>query len=143
MNREETILIIDDNPAITRLLGSVLTQSGYRVVSSNDPLAGLGLVEQEHPDLVVMDLCMPGVDGWELCRRIRKGHRMPILVLTVLGEPADIERTFLAGADAYMSKPFSIEGFLDRVRSLLRRGIRRLDSSGGSSPSKGQQVESK
>jgi len=142
MKREQAILIIDDNPAITRLLGSVLTQSGYRVVSSNDPLVGLELVDKEHPDLVVMDLCMPGVDGWELCRRIRKQHRMPILVLTVLGEPADIERTFLAGADAYMSKPFSIEGFLERVRSLLRRGIRRLDSA-GSAPPGGQQAETK
>jgi|YelNatPaOPRAMG01_1025707.scaffolds.fasta_scaffold179533_2 DNA-binding response OmpR family regulator len=125
----QKILIIDDNPAITRLLGSVLTQAGYGVVSTNDPLDGLNLVAREQPDLVVMDLCMPGVDGWELCRRIRSGHRMPILVLTVLGEAADIERTFLAGADAYMSKPFSIDGFLERVRALLGRGIRRLDSA--------------
>ncbi|MGC8873857.1 MAG: response regulator transcription factor [Chloroflexia bacterium] len=125
----QKILIIDDNPAITRLLNSVLTQAGYGVVSTNDPLDGLNLVGREQPDLVVVDLCMPGVDGWELCRRIRAGHRMPILVLTVLGEPADIERTFLAGADAYMSKPFSIEGFLERVRALLDRGIRKLGSA--------------
>lgn len=125
----EKILIIDDNPAITRLLTSVLTQAGYGVASTNDPLEGLNLVAHEQPDLVVVDLCMPGVDGWELCRRIRAGHRMPILVLTVLGEPGDIERTFLAGADAYMSKPFSIDAFLERVRALLGRGIRKLSSA--------------
>jgi DNA-binding response OmpR family regulator len=111
------------------LLKNVLTQEGYAVVTSNDPKEGQSLVEDEHPHLVVLDICMPGVDGWEVCRRIRQRHEMPILVLTVLEQPHDIERTFKAGADAYMTKPFSISGFLERVQELMGPRIRRLNGS--------------
>ena len=120
------ILVIDDSPEITRLIASVLGAEGYDVVVSNYPADGQALVRQESPDLVVLDVCMPEIDGWELCRRIREEHGMPILVLTVLSEVGDIERTFQAGADAYMAKPFSIPEFLERVARLLRRGIPRV-----------------
>jgi DNA-binding response OmpR family regulator len=123
------IVIIDDSFAITRLLRNVLTQEGYAVHTSNDPKVGQDLVDEEQPDLVVLDICMPGVDGWEVCRRIREEHTMPILVLTVLEQPQDIERTFQAGADAYMTKPFSITGFLERVAELIAPRIRRLNEA--------------
>lgn len=124
--RREKILVVDDSPAITRLLASVLTQEGYHVVTTNQPKQAEVLVRSESPDLVVLDVCMPGIDGWELCRRIRSEHRMPILILTVLGDAADIERTFRAGADAYMTKPFVINELLERIQRLLNRKIRRL-----------------
>lgn len=120
------ILIIDDHPAMTRLLHSILIQAGYRVTVSNDPWAGQSLVDQERPDLVVLDVCMPGLDGYELCRRIRRRHRMPILMLSVRKAAPDVQRAYQSGADAYMSKPIAIDGFIEQVERLLHRQMRRI-----------------
>ena len=122
----EKILIIDDSLEITRLLHGILSGAGYQVVVSNDPRLGRALVSRERPDLVVLDICMPGIDGYELCQRIRQEHHGPIMLLTVLGGVEHVERTFRVGADAFMTKPFSVTGFLDRVHSLLHRQVRRL-----------------
>lgn len=128
--RREKILVIDDSPEITRLLRNVLLQAGYQVVVHNDPEAALSLVEKEHPDLVLLDICMPRLDGWEVCRHIREVSSVPILMLTVLSESPNVERSLQAGADAYMTKPFSLRVLLERVRNLLdkepSRGIRRI-----------------
>lgn len=128
--RHEKILVIDDSPEITRLLRNVLLQAGYQVVIHNDPEAALPLVKEERPDLVLLDICMPHLDGWEVCRRIREVSSVPILMLTVLSESPNVERSLRAGADAYMTKPFSLSALLECVRSLLRkepsRGIHRI-----------------
>lgn len=128
--RREKILVIDDSPEITRLLRNVLLQAGYQVVIHNDPEAALSLVKEERPDLVLLDICMPHLDGWEVCRRIREVSSVPILMLTVLSESPNVERSLQAGADAYMTKPFSLRVLLERVRNLLdkepSRGIRRI-----------------
>ncbi len=128
--RGEKILVIDDSPEITRLLQNVLLQAGYQVVTHNDPQAALSAVEEERPDLVILDICMPHLDGWEVCRRIREVSSVPILMLTVLSESSNVERSLRAGADAYMTKPFPLSALLERVRGLLRRepprGIRRI-----------------
>ncbi len=128
--RGEKILVIDDSPEITRLLQNVLLQAGYQVVTHNDPQAALFAVEEERPDLVILDICMPHLDGWEVCRRIREVSSVPILMLTVLSESSNVERSLWAGADAYMTKPFPLSALLERVRGLLRRepprGIRRI-----------------
>lgn len=128
--RPKKILVIDDSPEITRLLRNVLLQAGYQVTVHNDPEAALSLVEKEHPDLVLLDICMPRLDGWEVCRHIREVSSVPILMLTVLSESPNIERSLRAGADAYMTKPFSLSALLERVHSLLQQkhpqGIRRI-----------------
>jgi len=125
--RAKKIVVIDDNVQITRLLRGILVQEGYRVVITNDPVLGQDLVRRENPDLVVMDVCMPDLDGWELCRRIRDERSVPILVLSVLAEEQHVERTFECGATAHMTKPFSIVEFLEQVRSLLPGAVQRLD----------------
>ncbi len=128
--RSEKILVIDDSPEITRLLQNVLLQAGYQVVVHNEPEVALSLLEREQPDLVLLDICMPHLDGWEVCRRIREVSSVPILMLTVLSETPNVERSLRAGANAYMTKPFSISTLLEYVHSLLRQkpslGIRRI-----------------
>ena len=127
--RARKVLLIDDNPDITRLLRNVLGPEGLQVVVSNDASASVALVAREKPDLVILDICMPGLDGWEVCRRIRQeGWRMPILVLTVLGNAQDVERTYQCGASAHMTKPFSIKELLERVHGLLAQGRPRSEA---------------
>ena len=125
----QTVLVIDDSIQITQLLRGILRHEGYRVVIGNDPTLCQELVEREEPDLVIVDLCMPGLDGWEVCQRIRALSRVPILVLTVLAEKRYVERTLESGANAHMSKPFLIGEFLEKVRSLLPKRIHRLGAS--------------
>lgn len=120
--RTRKVLLIDDDPALTRLLSSVFRQEGLQVAVGNEPGDSLTLVAREKPDLVVLDICMPRLDGWEICRQIREqGWRMPILVLTVLSDTRDVERTYQCGASAHMSKPFSINDLLSCVRALLAK----------------------
>ncbi len=128
------IVIVDDSMEITRLLQNILTREGYQVVITNEASAASRVVRQEHPDLIVLDICMPEIDGWEVCRQIRAEFSTPILMLTVLGEPHHVDRVFQSGANAYMSKPFSIHAFLERVSILLRSGVHRLDGSGQKNP---------
>lgn len=125
----QTIVIIDDNVQITQLLRGILRQEGYRVIISHEPALCQELVAREKPDLVIVDICMPAMDGWEVCQRIREESQVPILVLTVLAENRYVERTMAAGANAHMSKPFMINEFLAEVRSLLPKRVRRLDAS--------------
>lgn len=124
------IVVIDDSLEITRLLQNILTREGYQVVVANQATTAPGVVREEHPDLIVLDVCMPEIDGWEVCRLIRAESSTPILMLTVLGEPYHVERVFQSGANAYMSKPFSIHAFLERVSTLLRSSVQRLDRLG-------------
>ena len=125
----QTILIIDDNAQITQLLRGILRQESYRVIVSHEPALCQELVEREKPDLVITDICMPAMDGWEVCQQIREKSSVPILVLTVLAENRYIERTMEAWANAHMSKPFMINEFLAKVRNLLPKRVRRLDAS--------------
>jgi len=118
------------------LLSSVLRQEGLEVVVGNDPGVSMDLVAHERPDLVILDICMPRLDGWEICRQIRQeGWRMPILVLTVLSDARDVERTYQCGASAHMAKPFSIKDLQACVRSLLAQSARRKVQARGSSGS--------
>ncbi len=125
MSEAKKIVVIDDNPQITWLLRDILTEEGYAVVTCNEAESGHSLVDRERPDLVILDICMPGINGWELCRYIRRKHRMPILVLSVLTEPPDIQRTLDVGADIHMTKPFSVAELVEQVAELLEQGGRR------------------
>ena len=124
------IVIIDDDPRITALLKRALNFEGYTADVAGSGADGLSLALSGSPDLVVLDIMMPGLDGWEVCRRIRAEKDVPVLMLTARDEVADRVKGLDIGADDYLVKPFALEEFLARVRALLRRQKISSESSG-------------
>jgi two-component system, OmpR family, response regulator MprA len=119
----EAILVVDDDAPIRRMLERTLVAEGYRVVTAVDGGAALAAIEQSVPDLLVLDVGMPGVDGLAVCRRARaRGLGTPILLLTARDSVSDRVDGLDAGADDYLVKPFATAELLARVRALLRRG---------------------
>jgi len=119
-----TILVIEDEAGIVELVQLHLEEAGFRVLSAGDGLTGLGLHARECPDLVVLDLLLPGVDGWEVCRRIHQLAPTPVLMLTARRLESDRVRGLDLGADDYLTKPFSPRELVSRVRAILRRTAR-------------------
>ncbi|TBL70057.1 response regulator transcription factor [Paenibacillus thalictri] len=118
----EKILVIDDDEKITSMLRRSLAFEGYTVMTANNGLEGLKQILDHDPDVVVLDVMMPQLDGWEVCRRIREGgSQVPVLMLTAKDEVSDRVRGLDLGADDYLVKPFALEELLARVRVLLRR----------------------
>ena len=117
----ETILMIDDDIALLRLAELNLTRAGYRFVSAQHGIAGLQALEREHPSLVLLDVSMPKLDGWETCRLIREVSDVPIVMLTGRDEEADKARGLDLGADDYLTKPFGFVELEARIRAVLRR----------------------
>jgi DNA-binding response OmpR family regulator len=118
----ELILVIEDDAAILFGLRDNLQRAGYAVRSAGDGHLGLELVRTLRPDLVLLDLMLPGLSGHEVCRRIRdNGLEMPVVMLTALGEEAQVVRGLNLGADDYVTKPFGIGELMARVAALLRR----------------------
>jgi DNA-binding response OmpR family regulator len=115
------ILIVDDNRDIIELLHHVLAAEGHEVVVARDGLDALQQEASARPGVVVCDVNLPGIDGWEVCRRIKARRDIPVLLLTVRAERADIERSRAAGADDHMLKPFDIGEFLERLARLTSR----------------------
>lgn len=115
------VLVIEDDDAISDLLRRGLTYEGYKVSVAPDGVTGLRMARDAPPDMVVLDLMLPGLDGLEVCRRLRAADDVPILVLTARGTVSDRIAGLDSGADDYMVKPFSIDELLARVRALLRR----------------------
>jgi DNA-binding response OmpR family regulator len=116
------ILVVDDDRELRELIGFALRQAGYRVVEAGDGPSAVQQHAVEQPDLVILDVNMPGFDGFEVCRRIRAVATTPVMMLTVRGEEADQVRGLDLGADDYLTKPFSPRTLLARVRAHLRRG---------------------
>jgi two-component system response regulator MprA len=117
----ERILIIEDDPAILKILQRGLSFEGYVVDIATDGRMGLNLSRDHHPDLVILDLMLPGMDGLEVCRRLRTGGNIPILMLTAKDTIQDRVQGLDAGADDYLVKPFNLDELLARIRALLRR----------------------
>lgn len=117
----ERILAIDDDPFLLQLIGKSLEQGGYEVLLAPDGQEGLRILAETKPHLVVLDIMMPTLDGWEICSRIRRVSTVPIIMLTARGSQADIVRGLRAGADDYLVKPFDKEELLARVSAVLRR----------------------
>lgn len=115
------ILVVDDDPRIRELLRRHLTYEGYQVALAADSRDAFAVIAEEPPDLVVLDLMLPGMDGLEICRRLRQTDDIPILMLTAKGTLDDKVLGLDAGADDYLVKPFQPEELLARVRALLRR----------------------
>ena len=121
----ERVLVVDDEAQITRVLRTALSAQGYDVRTANDAEDAMLLFEEWPPDLVVTDLMMPGISGVELCRRVRTKGSTPIIVLSVRDQERSKIEALDAGADDYVTKPFSIQELLARVRAHLRRAPER------------------
>jgi len=117
----EKILVVEDELTLRETLEYNLARLGYRVVTTADGFEALALVNSERPDLVLLDLMLPGLDGFEICRRLRREHSMPVLMLTARADEIDKVVGLEVGADDYLTKPFSMRELLARVKALLRR----------------------
>jgi DNA-binding response OmpR family regulator len=115
------MLVADDDRDLRELIGFTLSQAGYLVVKAGDGPAALRMFETETPDLVVLDINMPGASGFQVCEAIRKRSRVPVIMLTVRGEEEDLVRALELGADDYLTKPFSPRTLLARIKALMRR----------------------
>ena len=117
----QLILVVDDEPKIVRLARDYLEKNNFRVVTANDGQSALTTARREKPDLIVLDLMLPNIDGREVCKILRKESDVPIIMLTALSEEIDQVTGLEIGADDYITKPFSPRTLVARVRALLRR----------------------
>lgn len=115
------VLVADDDADLRDLISFTLAQAGYLVLKAGDGPTAVQLFERESPDLVVLDINMPGMSGFQVCEAIRRRSRVPVMMLTVRGEEEDLVRALGLGADDYLNKPFSPRTLLARIKALLRR----------------------
>ncbi len=115
------ILVADDEPRYVRAMQVSLEMHGYQVVAARDGQEALALAASENPDLILLDIRMPGLDGYEVCRRVREFSTVPIIMLTAMSSTADKVKGLELGADDYITKPFSVDELIARVRTALRR----------------------
>lgn len=120
----ERILVVDDEDAIVQLISYNLKRAGYDVLVAANGEEGLALARTESPNLVILDLMLPGMDGFDVCKELRKNTDLPILMLTARGEEIDRVIGFEIGADDYVVKPFSPRELVGRVKAILRRSRR-------------------
>src|SRR5258705_6351931 len=129
------ILVIEDNPDLAYGLRNNLEIEGYEVEVAKDGTKGLSRARSANPDLVVLDLMLPGMDGFRVLRALREdGHGMPVLILTARGEEADKVRGLRLGADDYVTKPFGVLELLARIEALLRRVVAPTKNGGPPEP---------
>lgn len=149
----EKILVVDDEESLAEFISRALKQRGYKTIVAGDGDSALNLIAEELPDLVILDLMLPRMDGWEVCRRAKsdpKTKDIPIMMLTARNSSEDVVQGLDLGADDYMRKPFPLEELLARVRVLLRRygindgspilenGDLKMDSSSGEASLRGE-----
>ncbi len=130
MAPDQTVVVVEDDPAIADLLDLYLRQAGYRVLQAPSGERGLELVAQHRPVLMVLDIGLPGIDGLEVCRRVRVDSTLPILFLTARDGEIDRVLGLELGADDYVTKPFSPREVVARVKAILRRGEAAATSPG-------------
>lgn len=119
--KKTTILTADDDPQLLRLVSRNLEFDGYTVLTAKDGQEALSLIEAQHPDLVLLDVMMPKMDGLQVCEHVREFSAVPIIIVTARGQDSDKVKGLDLGADDYLTKPFSIDELLARVRAVLRR----------------------
>ncbi|MBN1643734.1 MAG: response regulator [Dehalococcoidales bacterium] len=116
------ILAIEDDPSFSRYLGYMLTKEGYEVITAGNGLAGLRKAREENPDLVILDVMLPGLDGFEVCHRLRddpKTAKLPVLMLSAKGQDADKTTGLRVGANEFLSKPIEREVLLSKIKEYL------------------------
>jgi DNA-binding response OmpR family regulator len=121
VSERQRVLVADDDPLIQRLIRTHLDRAGFRVLSAADGEEALDVAAAEQPDLIVLDLMLPKLDGFDVCKRIREFSLVPVVMLTARGEQVDKLRGFEAGADDYLTKPFAFGELTARVQALARR----------------------
>lgn len=129
----QLILVVEDEENLSEALKFNLERQGYQVIVKSNGYDALSVLSAETPHLIVLDVMLPGLDGFEVCRRVRTTSNVPILMLTARGEEVDRVLGLEIGADDYLTKPFSLREFQARVRALLRRG-------GGAAPDKSNEM---
>lgn len=127
--RKTTILTADDDPQLLRLITRTLQLEGYDVLSASDGQQALSYIESNVPDAVLLDVMMPKMDGFTVCQRVREFSLVPIIIITARGQDQDKIRGLDLGADDYLTKPFSVDELLARVRAVLRRAQFSLQGS--------------
>lgn len=116
------ILVIEDDPNILKLISHTLRREGYEVITASDGSEGLRKVIESHPHLVVLDISLPGLDGYQVCHQLRSEQttsHLPVIMVTAMSRPSDQRRGFENGADDYLPKPFMLSELVTRVQSLL------------------------
>jgi DNA-binding response OmpR family regulator len=121
MTTNKTVLTIDDDYAITELLSIILRTHGFDVLTANSSEEGLQLIDEKSPDVITLDLMMPDINGWEMCKRIRTISKIPILVLSAINDPAMVAMVLDSGADDFIVKPVPSAVLIARLNTLLRR----------------------
>lgn len=130
--RKTHIVTADDDPQLLRLIARNLEFEGYEVLTASDGASALEQIERSAPDLVLLDVMMPKMDGFTVCQRVREFSSVPIIIVTARGQDQDKVKGLDSGADDYLTKPFSVEELLARVRAVLRRAqILSLDPGAG------------
>jgi CheY-like chemotaxis protein len=114
------ILVVEDNYDVRTLLEHMLRAEGYEVTSAADGIEALQIESSQQPDVVVLDVNLPLLDGYEVCRRIKARRAVPVVILTVRAEPAEIELGMSAGADVHLTKPFDMPSFLQSIRHFVK-----------------------
>jgi DNA-binding response OmpR family regulator len=117
----KTVLTVDDDNAITELLAMLLRTHGYEVLTANNGEEAIKFIKENNPHVVVLDLMMPGMDGWQVCKRVRAFSNVPIVILSALDDPAMIASALDAGADDYLVKPVSSSILVAHLNRLIRR----------------------
>ncbi len=123
----EKILIVDDDTNICDLLKLYIEKDGFKTVTANDGITAVKLNETEKPDLILLDIMLPGLDGWQVCREIRKTSDVPIILVTAKGEVFDKVLGLELGADDYVTKPFDTKEIVARIKAVLRRSSKDND----------------
>ena len=118
---ERKVVVVEDDINIAELLRIYLEKDGFAVTVSHDGAEGLRLAEELNPDLVMLDIMLPGMDGWQVCKRLRQTSKVPIIMLTAKGETEDKVQGLEMGADDYIVKPFEVKELLARIHAVLRR----------------------
>ena len=115
------ILVIDEDPLVLRVVGLALSEQEAQIYTAANGMEGLAQFYAHRPDLVILDVMMPGIDNWDICTRLRHVSDVPILMLSAMGGDSHIVRGLKCGADDYVTKPFTVEVLVARVEALLRR----------------------
>jgi len=126
------ILVVDDEPSVTDLLAYNLRKASYEVLTAADGRTALELARQDKPDLILLDLMLPAMDGLDLCRELRKTSNVPVIMITARGEEIDRVVGLELGADDYVTKPFSVRELMARIKAVLRRAQPAEDETPGS-----------
>lgn len=129
MNKQVKVLVIEDDPYICELITLYAEKIGYKVNVANDGMTGLEIFYERPPEIVILDIMMPGMDGWEVCKEIRRFHKTPIIMLTGKGESYDKLKGFRLGTDDYLVKPFDPNELIARINAVLRRANPRLETN--------------